>query len=61
MKLKTTDKEKIKKHKCSNKWCNKKAEGMINMKFYCEPCYDKIKPHKEERGFNRDSPWFQNN
>ena len=55
MKQKTTDIKKIRNHKCSN--CTNKSTGLINKVYYCERCYKRIKPPKEDMRIRRPS-WY---
>ena len=50
MKLKITDIEKIKNHKCQIKGCLRKSFGIANAKFLCKIHYREIVPERE-RGF----------
>ena len=43
MKLKTTDTEKITRKICGTKDCPNKATGIINKKYYCRRCYERVK------------------
>lgn len=46
MKLKLTDIERIKKHKCETKGCDSKARCIFNQEYFCEDCFDRKCPKK---------------